>query len=175
MAVLSMRTPSQNPLNHPLVEAGLIPPDLAEVLTRPTFQRATRRKVAAKARVITGEEYERLLQEKEQQLAATREAKEQRPRQRRARASTISLGITDPAAASRGAPSCRGRPSSCCILVLPSALTNTTALLAVSSEARSDLSARASSLSSATFSSRKRKRKAPAPVEGKQSLIDYQA
>ena len=73
----SPQTPNSPPptySDHPLVAAGLVPSDLAEVLTRVQYQNTVLRRVTAEAQVITVEEYERLLLQREQQATAAREA-----------------------------------------------------------------------------------------------------
>ena len=67
-------------LDHPLVVAGLVQPDLAEVLTRVQTRRTSFRSITADARVVTGEEYERLLQEREDRARVAAEQRATRAR-----------------------------------------------------------------------------------------------
>ncbi|XP_066540082.1 uncharacterized protein [Hoplias malabaricus] len=104
------------PLDHPLVEAGLIQPDLAEVLTRVDYRKKIIRHIPVEARVITGEEYERLLRQKEDSARVAEEAKEQRAQRKRARTTkgpTAGAANTcsDPATASGTTPSCTSSAS----------------------------------------------------------------
>ena len=56
----------------------MVQPDLTEVLTRVQARRTTYRSITADARVVTGEEYERLLQEREDRARVAAEQREQR-------------------------------------------------------------------------------------------------
>lgn len=73
----STNTPPPAPI-PPLVAAGLIQPDLAEVLTWVQTKRKTFRCITADVRVVTGEEYKRLLQEREDHARVAAGQREQR-------------------------------------------------------------------------------------------------
>ncbi|XP_072548597.1 abhydrolase domain containing 10, depalmitoylase a isoform X1 [Salminus brasiliensis] len=113
-ASASSQPPTPGPsahLDHPLVAAGLIKPDLAEVLTRVDYNKKTTRRVPVEARVITEEEYETLLQKDAE------DAKRQRGKLKRAQ-STKSPCKGSPAkrtcnraTASGATPSCTSRVS----------------------------------------------------------------
>ncbi|XP_063076036.1 uncharacterized protein LOC134466068 [Engraulis encrasicolus] len=159
--------PSPSP-THPLVAAGLIPPDLAAVLTRVDQPKTTQRRVTGEARVVTGEEYERLLNEREERCAAAREAKEQRAEQRRERANTIGTGTTNPNP--RGAPSCRDRPSPCSTPVPPSAPPPSTSSVATPrtpARASSSSSSSTPAATSSTHNTREKTNNPLAPMKGK--------
>ncbi|XP_066526699.1 uncharacterized protein [Hoplias malabaricus] len=99
------------PLDHPLVAAGLIQPDLAEVLTRVDYRKKIIQRNPVEAQVITGEEYERLLRQKEDSPWVAEEAKEQGAQWKSTQATkgpTAGAANTcsDPATASGTTPSC---------------------------------------------------------------------
>ena len=58
----------------------MVQPDLAEVLTRVQTRRTSFRSITADARVVTGEEYERLLQEREDRARVAAEQRATRAR-----------------------------------------------------------------------------------------------
>lgn len=69
---------------NPLVSAGLIPPDLADILATPAADAATQRKVrrVTKARVLTAQD---MMQEKERQEKEAAELKKRRKEEREVR------------------------------------------------------------------------------------------
>ena len=68
---------------NPLVAAGLIPPDLADILATPA-DAATQRRVrrVTKARVLTAQEYVEMMQEKDKQEKEAAEQKQKRKEER---------------------------------------------------------------------------------------------
>ena len=66
------------PRIHPLVASGDISEDLVEILRECDYNKKTHRRLPVAARVITGEEYQRLFREREEKQRAAAALKEQR-------------------------------------------------------------------------------------------------
>ena len=76
--------PSSTGIMNPLVQAGLIPPHLADILATPPANAATQRRVRriTKARVLTAREYVEMMEEKEKKEKEAAELKQKRKEER---------------------------------------------------------------------------------------------
>ncbi len=70
------------PVENPLVAAGLVPTELAEIFCTPTCDNPVKRRRLTNARVLTENEYYHMLKEKEQKEKEEQEAKEKRKKER---------------------------------------------------------------------------------------------
>ena len=76
--------PSSTGITNPLVQAGLIPAHLADILATPPANAATQRRVRriTKARVLTAREYVEMMEEKEKKEKEAAELKQKRKEER---------------------------------------------------------------------------------------------
>ena len=78
----SGRSTPRSLISNPLVAAGLIPEDLADILSAPEETTATKRRRITGARVLTADEYYKMMEEKDRKEKEAAELKEKRKQER---------------------------------------------------------------------------------------------